>query len=286
MTNGVSGIATALQRPPGGVGGRAPDNRWGQGLLQNWTSPRCSPPSPNARGRSTTPPRSAPRSTRRSPSPTPRTGARCSWTSRWTASTTRPRSPWRETAPRPTAPPTPTRWPPSPACSARRGDRCWCTARTCGWTPNRPEAAEELGVPVSPTQGTRRAPAGPAARHPRPGLVGGADLVVVVGTRWTSGSTTACSAARWRPLARTAYHRLPPSSPRTSPWRGGLRRPVPSCAPWLSRPGPGPIAQWRTEVARRLPRPRRRPQALDSDASPSTRPGLRRTQLDPQYTRS
>ena len=192
VTNGVSAIAQAQfsGSPLVVVGGRAPQNRWGSGSLQELDQPPIlAPVSKLARTIHTA--RRGRRGDARGvhPGRLARTAGRSSSTSRWTSSSTPPPSrPDRWSRRSSASSPTATRSPRSPSCSARPSARCSILG-TDVWADGAEEAAlrlvEEAGLPVI-TNGMGRGviPGG----HPllvtkaRGAALGGADLVVVAGT--------------------------------------------------------------------------------------------------------
>ena len=192
VTNGVSADrAGAVQRLPAG---RRRRPRAGEPVGQRLAAGARPAADPGA-GLQAGPhhPHGAPRSrrgcTRRSPSPeSSHRGPGRSSTSRWTSSSTPP--PWcvPSSAPRLRPSPTPTRSPTSPSSSDRPSARSSCSAPTCGPTaPRRPRCASSRrpGLPtITNGMGRGLIPGG----HPllvtkaRGAALGGADLVVVVGT--------------------------------------------------------------------------------------------------------
>ena len=177
VTNGVSAIAQAqfAGSPMVVVGGRAPQNRWGTGCLQELDQPPIiAPVAKSAKHPARPPPRSPPAWTRPSRWPGPATAARSSSTYRWTSSSTPPTGSRRLRRGRPASSPTPTRSR-AVAAAARPAPsaRCSSSAPTCGPTAPRSAAlrfVEDLGIPTL-TNGMGRGviPGGhPLARHQGP----------------------------------------------------------------------------------------------------------------------
>ena len=238
MTNGVSAIAQAQfsGSPLVVVGGRAPQNRWGSGSLQELDQPPIlAPVSKLARTIHTAPEVADGDARGVHRWPAPRTAGRSSSTSRWTSSSTAPRSvrPVVGDAPAPRARRR-RHLRASPSCSAE-AQRPVLVLGTDVWADGAEEAAlrlvEEAGIPAI-TNGMGRGviPGG----HPllvtkaRGAAFGGADLVVVVGTPldFRLGLRRLRRQGRRDPGARRTPRRLPrPGLPARRPRGRGLRRP-------------------------------------------------------------
>ena len=189
VTNGVSAIAQAqfAGSPMVVVGGRAPQNRWGSGILQELDQPPIIAPIAKLARTLPTADEVAPASTRPSPPPARRTEGRCSSTCPWTSSSTQGPGSVPVVDRREAPTPTPTRSPRRRAARGRRPAGADPRHRRVGRRRRgrRARPRRDAGLPaITNGMGRGVVPGG----HPllvtkaRGQALSGADLVVVVGT--------------------------------------------------------------------------------------------------------